>query len=106
MKSKTISFPQHKHIFLALFAISLISLVLYVYAINQTVRNIVLRQNTQAELSRLTSRIGEMEFTYISQQNSIGLNKAHAMGFKEISSNTYVTREPSVAFAGSANIAR
>lgn len=106
MQARTITFPKYRHMFLTSVTISVLSLIVYVYAINQTVRNIVMRQKIQSELSVLTSNIGEMEFKYISLQNSIGLNKAYAMGFKDISSNTFVSREPSVAFAGSRNITR
>ena len=104
MHTKTIKLPQYKHLFLVLSIISLVSLVLYVYGINQTVRNVVLRQKMQTELTRLTSDNGEKEFAYISQQNSIDLRRAYTLGFKDTDAKTFVTRDTSVAFAGSANI--
>lgn len=106
MQTKTITLPQYKHLFFALSAISMLCLVLYVIAINQTVRNVVARQKMQAELSQLTSKIGEMEFSYITAKNSIDLNKAYALGFKDVANNAYVQRETSVAFAGGTNIPR
>lgn len=106
MNTRSITFPQYKHIFYVLAVISALSLVLYVYAINQTVRNIIARQGIERQLSGLTSQIGEMEFTYIAKENSIDLAHAYTMGFKDVTANVFVTRSPSVAYAGDANIPR
>ncbi len=106
MQTKTITLPQYKHMFWILSATAFLSLVVYVYAINQTVRNIIVRQQIQAELSTLTSHIGEMEFAYISSQNSIDITKAHQMGFKDVATNIYINRDASVAFADGISIPR
>lgn len=106
MQTKTITLPEYKHLFYILFTISAFSLILYVIAINQTVRNVVARQKMQVELSQLTSRIAEMEFSYITAKNSIDLSKAYTLGFKDVAINTYVQRNMSVAFAGNVGSAR
>lgn len=106
MQTKTITLPQYKHIFFVLTAISLLSLVFYVYAVNETVRNVVMRQKMQAELSTLMTKMGEMEFSYIASQNSIDLNKAYAMGFSEVTTSQYVRKDGSVAVANAVTIPR
>ncbi len=104
MNTRTIKLPQYRHMFLILSALSLVSLVLYIYGINQTVRNVVLRQQMQKELTQLTSENGEKEFAYISAQNAIDLERAYALGFKDTDAKTFVTRDTNVAFAGGSNL--
>ncbi len=97
MKTKALNIQQYKLFFFILGAISLLSLVVYVYSINQTVRNVVSRQNMEVELMRLTSEIGEKEFVYIAKKNQITLEKAFAMGFKSVDAKVFVSRQSSVA---------
>jgi len=99
MQTKTIHLPQYKHIFFALIGISVFSLVLYVYAVNQTVRNVVLRQKMESELAHLVSVNSETEFAYIARKNAITLDTARELGFAVVDANIFVSRQSSVALA-------
>ncbi|MEX0672579.1 MAG: hypothetical protein WDZ82_01515 [Candidatus Paceibacterota bacterium] len=77
----------------------LLSVGFYFYAINQTVYNVVERQDLQQELALLSSEIGSLEFEYIHQKNDIDLEKAKELGFVEEDRVTYITR-PALGQAG------
>lgn len=100
MNIKVIKLPQYKYFVIAFSAISLISLILYVYAVNSTVRNVVARQNMEVELTRLTALNSELEFSYITKRNSLNIEKAKSLGFREAPATAFVSRESSVALAG------
>jgi hypothetical protein len=99
MNTKTIKLPQYRQIFVALVVISVFSLGLYVYAVNQTVRNVVLRGQMETELTRLVAQNGEAEFAYIAKKNAITLATAEEYGFKKNDVKTFVSRQSSVALA-------
>ncbi len=102
MHIRTITLPQYKHIFFTLIGISVLSAMLYVYAVNQTVRNVVLRQQMEAELTRLVAENGETEFTYIARKNAITLETARQLGFAVVEANIFISRQSSVALADTA----
>ncbi len=99
MRTKVLNAQQYKYMFFLLLAASVLSLAVYVYAVNQTVRNIVARQNMETELMELTALIGEKEFKYISQKNEIDLDTALSMGFRPVETRIFVSRQSSVALA-------
>lgn len=106
MPTKTISIPAYRNIFISLAIVSVLSLALYVYAIHQIVRNVVARETAEKVLSDISTKNGEMEFALITAENSIDLGRAYSMGFSDVASNSFVTRDTSVAFAGRANLSR
>jgi hypothetical protein len=63
-----------------------------VYFVTDTVKNVVKRQNLESEISTLNSEIGDLEFKDISMKNDVTLDKALAMGFKEVETTKYITR--------------
>jgi uncharacterized protein YpmS len=99
MQTKTIKLPQYKHIFFTLIALSVLSIIVYVYAVNQTVRNVVMRQKMEAELTHLVAQNGETEFAYIARKNAITLATASELGFTVVDTSIFVSRQSSVALA-------
>ena len=97
MKTKALIQQNPRIIVLSLFTIVMFSLLFYFYAINRTVRNIVHRQNIEKELAVISARIGELEFKYISLNNSINFETAESMGFVVAKETKYVSRKSSVA---------
>ncbi len=71
----------------------------YMYFINATVHNTVTRQNLEAESGALALEIGKSEFVYIAKRNTVTIDLAYAMGFKDVSVKKYVTRGSSDRFA-------
>lgn len=105
-KVKTMAFQNIQPIVWSLMASVVFLLVFYIYAINQTVRNVAERQTIESELSHLSANIGESEFKYISLKNKIDLELAHSMGFEAVSDTKYVSRKSSVAVALELNSGR
>lgn len=90
--TKTISYDNRVRAFWFLMSVCVVSLAVYVYAVNAVVRNTVARQNLEAEASHLSAVIAEMEFSYIALKNDIDLEVAYARGYKDVSSPTYISR--------------
>jgi hypothetical protein len=65
------------------------------YFINATVHNVVARQNLEAEASTLTLAIGNKEFQYITERNNVTLQVAYAMGFKDVTAKTFISKNSS-----------
>lgn len=94
---KAIALQQHteKRIFWGLVALIVCLVSSYIYFVNRTVFTIVKRQNMEKEISTLNSHIGELESKYISTKNSIDLDLAYSLGYKDVAQTKYVTRSQS-----------
>lgn len=73
-------------------AVIVAALAFYFFSIDQTVRNVVERQQIQQEVATLRSSIGELEFAYIEKKNNIDLQTASRLGYKRTDSPNYITR--------------
>ena len=82
-------------VFWTLLAAIVLMMISYIYFINKTVRNVVLRQNLQNEIATLNSNLSDTEFSYINTVGSITLDTAHQLGYVAAtqSEKTFVTRE-------------
>jgi len=82
-----------KKIFIFLvFSIALL-LTSYIYLIIQTTINITTYQNTKQEIVNLDSRIGDLEFEYMSLKKNINLDMAQALGYVEASKINFVDKD-------------
>lgn len=89
-----------KKTFFILALITLLLLGTYVYFVNQTVWNVVSRQNAVKEMQNLSSEIAALETSYMKSLSALTIEEAKLLGFKEITSNetTFVERiAPAVA---------
>ncbi len=67
---------------------------LYVYLVNKTVHNVVARQTTEVEISKLSTTLSELEFKYITAKAGVNMELASNLGFKAVSGDAqFVTRE-------------
>ena len=93
MVEKVLQLNREKTIFWTLFGVLLLSVGFYMYFINTTVHNIVIRQDLENEASKLTLTIGSEEFQYITLRNGVTLSLAYSLGFKDASVKTYISRK-------------
>ena len=100
MVEKVLQLNREKTIFWTLLGILLLCSGFYMYFINATIHNVVIRQNLENESSSLTLSIGRKEFQYITMRNGITLSLAYSLGFRDVSAKTYISRNSSdkVAF--------
>lgn len=91
-KTKTISYDNRVRIFWSLIFLSILSLVVYIYGVNATVRNTVARQNLESEALSISTHLGEMEFSYIGLTNKVSLTVAYERGYKDVSAPVYISR--------------
>jgi hypothetical protein len=98
-KVKSLIFQNIKLVMVLLFGACIVSVFVYVLAVNMTVRNVAKRQAMETELSRLGTKLSELEFQYIRQKNSITLDYAKKLGFVSAIETKFVSRKTSVAMA-------
>jgi hypothetical protein len=99
-RTAAIAISESRAVRLALIAVAFVSALYYAYAIQETVKNVALRQEVQAELVRAEAEASDLEFRAIALKNSVTVEKALAMGFVPYEKTTFLSRETSVAFAG------
>jgi hypothetical protein len=66
---------------------------LYMFNVQKAIRNVVERNNIQADIVALSSKLSESEFQYINSVGDITLESAHKLGFTSAVEKTFVTRE-------------
>jgi len=83
-----------KKAFLVLAGLIVSLLVLYVYFVNQTVWNIVSRQDLTKSINTISSDVATLESTYMTLSSSLTIDHAYALGFKDITAvdTTFVDR--------------
>ena len=97
-KTRTISIPTHAGydhrvcFFWILSALSMLSLSVYVYAINATARNIAIRQDLERQVAHISADLDSLEFAYIELKNNITIELALQHGFREVKSPLYISR--------------
>ena len=83
-----------KKAFLVLSGLIVSLLVLYVYFVNQTVWNIVSRQDLTKSINTVSSQVATLEASYMSLSSSLTIDHAYDLGFKDITTTdtTFVDR--------------
>ncbi len=76
----------------ALFAVFIVLLALYGVLVRQTVFNVVSRQQSENKITDLNSKIGDLEFKYMTATNNITIEMAYAKGFKDVTDPSFITR--------------
>jgi len=96
MKAKVLQLNNDKILFWIIsFCVGLL-LSLYAYSANSLVFIVMEGNNSDKSISELNLRIGDLEFQYITLRNSINLELAYNLGFKEALKPTYITTKPVV----------
>src|ERR1035437_7222812 len=94
MAEKIIQLNTEKNIFWTLVGILFFCMCFYMYSINMTVRNVVLRSTLQNKISELRLSNSNSEFEYITAQNNVTLASAYSLGFKDVTDKIYVSIRP------------
>ena len=71
----------------------LMASIFYAYLVNQTVLNVVVKENFDEQILSLNSKVGELESKYISVKNQINLDYAHSVGFVEAKNLKFASRK-------------
>lgn len=79
-------------LFLLLAGILGISFAFYLVFVFQTSWNVMKRNQLEAENRVLSSKLSELELSYISATSKIDLNLAYAKGFKDSTRTSFVSR--------------
>src|SRR3989344_5755330 len=95
MVERILELNREKTIFWSLLGALLLCLGFYMYFINTTVHNVVLRQNLEGEASQLTLVISNQEFEYITKRNNVTLALAYSLGFQDSNDKTYISKKSS-----------
>ncbi len=83
---------NRRYYFWALASVSILSLMVYIYAIQATAKNVAMRQNLETRLAEVNGQLTSLEFSYIELKNNIDLDTARAYGFEETEDELYVSR--------------
>jgi hypothetical protein len=103
IKEKIMTLAEEKATYWVLAAVLVVSFGIYVYFVNQTIWNVVQRQRLETQMTGLNNRLSELEFKYISMENDVTIDKAYALGFKDVNEPKFVSRRAS-QFAWNGNI--
>lgn len=91
-RTKAISYDYQVRFFWILVSLSLLCLGFYVYAINATARNVATRQEVERQISKISSNLSALEFTYIELKNNVTIELANVYGFKEVKNPLFISR--------------
>jgi len=98
-KTRTISYDHRARFFWIMTLASLLSLFVYIYAINATARNVAARQTLERQMAKTSTNLDSLEFTYIQLKNSITIELAYNQGFREVKNPLYVSRAPKASLS-------
>ena len=87
-----VGYDNRVRLFWTLVTFSILSLFVYIYAINNTARNIAVRQNFEKQITDTSTKLDSLEFAYIELKNNITIELAHNYGFQEVRNPLYVSR--------------
>ena len=96
-RSRAISYDDRVRAFWFLTGACFLSLVVYVYAVNATARNVALRASLEKESTELGAELATLEFQYIDLKGEVTIERAGEYGFQEVKEPLYVSRESSEA---------
>ncbi len=91
-RSDVLSYENRAKAFWALSFVCLACLVIYIYAVNATARNVSLRASLEREANDLNTEIASLEFQYIARTNNITPEIARQYGFVETAEPLYVSK--------------
>ncbi len=98
MKTAAVLLDSYRKLLLWLFmAVIVFSIIFYMYFVNETVRNVVLRQDFENQVTDLNSKVANLEFEYISHAHSVDMVLASSMGFKEVREPIFIARKETLS---------
>lgn len=91
-----------RNVFLLISSALAVSFALYLVFVGVTIVNIVDRKNIDNGNRTLSSKVSELELTYLSESNKIDLDLAYSKGFKDAVNAVFASNIPtekSLSFA-------
>ncbi len=82
-----------KYLSVALFFCISMSVLSYVYFINSSVLNTVIREQNNKEISQMILRISSLENSYIKLKSDINIDMAYTLGFRDDFSRVHFSSE-------------
>ena len=82
-----------KRIFWAIFGLILLLFTAYGYFVSKSITNVLLREEVEESIVMVNSEISRLEFTYLNQKNTVTLDFAYKMGFRDIKNKEFVARK-------------
>ena len=70
-KTRIISYDNRARFFWVMVTVSILSIFVYVYAVNATARNIVTRQSLERQIGNISTNLNSLEFAYIQLKNNV-----------------------------------
>ena len=91
---KTIDKLSHT-IFWSMLCVLVFLVGVYGYMVNKTVWNAFNKDKAEAQIVALNSKLGDLEFEYMTLSNNISIEKAYSLGFQNASSSSilFATRD-------------
>ena len=88
----TATILQREKIVIMLIGLSLAFGAFYALLISQTILNAVKERQAQSLIGELQKDIAELELAFIENENSINMDYAYDLGFKDVEKRHFVTR--------------
>ena len=82
-----------KDIFWATFVIFIALVGVYIFFLGYSILNVSARQTINDQVVSLRSKVAQLEFKYVSAQNSVTSEVAYAKGFVEKTPTSYTNKE-------------
>ena len=81
-------------LFWSLLSVLIVLVGVYGYMVNKTVWNAFNKDQAEEQIVALNSKLGDLEFQYMSLSNDISMEKAYELGFQNASGKTlFAARE-------------
>ncbi|MDO8729170.1 MAG: hypothetical protein Q7K26_04800 [bacterium] len=99
-KIRTNLYNQRVRLFWVLVSISILSLFVYIYAINAIARNVAVSQDLEKKMTNISTNFNSLEFKFIELRNKVTMELAYQHGFQEVKYPLYIskTRSSSLSF--------
>jgi hypothetical protein len=92
-KSNITTIALQRRIFWTFGVCILILFSFYGYFVSKSITNILLREEVEQEILIVNSNIGELEFAYLKQKDTVSLSFAYDNGFQDIKGKEFVARK-------------
>lgn len=81
-----------KILFRALITGSIMLFAVYIYLIGSITFNVIARKSLESTIASLTSRVNQLDLTYLNNINEINKDYALSKGFVDVHQNIFVAR--------------
>ncbi len=90
MKSLFTQFKYGRIIFFAEVIMLFLAVGVYFTSLSGTINNVVLRSQSENQITKLNSQVSELESQYVAEKNGVTLDLALSLGFKATAQISFV----------------